>query len=230
MTIRHPVLTLAALVTITLAGLCASAPARAQQAPAAGQKTGSATLGYTRVLKGSSPEYIAITVNEDGTGTYDGREISTPPKPVAFKLSAATTDRLFSLAAALNNFHSIDLESHKKVANLGAKTFTYTRDGKQSSATFNYTRLKEAQALTEIFDGISAVEQHVQTLQYAIKYDPLALPNDLLRVQVDLANKALADPEMMVPTLEQITRNPRFLHLAKMRAQDILQQVQSADR
>lgn len=213
-----------------LAGLLLSATVRSQQAPVTNQKADSPALGYKRVFKGSSPEYVSITVNEDGTGTYDGREISSPPKPVSFKLTAATTGRLFSLAAALNNFQDIDLESHKKVANLGEKTFTYSRDGKESRATFNYTLRKEAETLTDTFEGISAVEEHLQTLQFAIKYDPLALPNDLLRVQVDLANKALADPEMMVPTLELIARNPRFLHLAQSRALDILQQVQGTNR
>jgi len=213
-----------------LAGLLLSVPACAQQSPAADQHAGLATLGYTRVLKGSAPEYVAIVVNEDGTGTYDGCEIASPPKPIPFKLTPATTRRLFSLAAELDYFQSIDLESHKKVANLGEKTLTYRRNGKESRATFNYTLRKEAQDLTDTFEGISAVEQHVQTLQFAIKYDPLALPNELQRVRVDLANKTLADPEMMVPTLEQIARNPRFLHLAKSRAQDILQQVQNTNR
>lgn len=214
---------------LLLGGLMLCRAARAAQAASPGDKSGPARLSYTRVLKGSSPEYTAVTLDEDGAGTYDGRQLADPPKPISFKLTAATTQKLFALAAELNNFQSIDLESHKKVADMGEKTFALWRDGKQSSTTFNYTTRKEAQALTEIFERIATAADHVQTLQFAIKYDPLALPGDLLRVQVDLANNALADPQMMVPTLEEIARNPRFMHLAQVRAHDILQRVQNAN-
>lgn len=226
---RNPTLNKSACALLMLCGLLLNRPALSQQASGTGDQ-GPARLGYTRVLKGSSPEYIALTVNEDGTGTYDGRQLADSPRPVSFKLTSATTQRLFALASELNNFQSVDLESHKKVANLGEKTFTYARDGKESSTTFNYTFRKEAQDLSETFERIAVVEQHVQTLQFAIKYDPLSLPGDLLRVQIDLANKALADPEMMVPTLEEIARNPRFMHLAQARAQDILQRVQNTNQ
>jgi hypothetical protein len=226
---RYPALTKGVRVLLVLAGLHLASPALAAQSLEAADKTGTARLAYTRVLKGSSPEYISVTVNANGSGTFDGRQLADPPKPMSFKLTAATAQRLFSLAAEMNNFQAIDLESHRNVANLGEKTFTYERDGKKSSATFNYTQRKEAVELSETFERIATVEEHVQRLQFAIKYDPLSLPGDLLRVQIDLANKALADPEMMVPTLEEIARNPRFMHLAQERAQDILQRVQNVN-
>jgi hypothetical protein len=76
-----------------------------------------------------------------------------------------------------------------------------------------------------LFEKLASVVQHVEALEYAIKYDHLSLPRELLRIQEDLNHKALADPELMVPALERIARNPRFLHLAQARAQDILQRV-----
>lgn len=197
---------------------------------AAEEDAGSARLSYTRVLKGSAPEYLAITVNSDGTGTYEGRRLQDSPTPRAMRLSAATTQRLFALAGDLNYFQAIDLESHKKVANLGQKAFTYEKGGQKWSVEFNYTLRKEAQELTDIFEKIATVEQHIQTLEFAIKYDHLGLPGELLRIQIDLGNRALADPEMMVPTLQEIASNPRFLHLAQVRAQNILQQVESTNR
>jgi hypothetical protein len=198
-------------------------------ASATGEAPGVARLSYTRTLKGSTPEYIAISVDSDGVGTYDGRQLADPANPRSFKLPIHTVQRIFSLAAGLNDFRSIDLESHKRVANLGQKTFTYEKDGQKSSAEFNYTLIKEAQELTNIFEKIAVVEQHIQTLEFSIKYDHLGLPHELLLIQIDLANQALADPELMVPTLEEIARNPRFLHLAQTRAQDILDRVQASN-
>jgi hypothetical protein len=214
------ILLLLGLVVLSFNSVTIAAPA---------QEPDGARLSYTRILRGSMPEYIAIQVDEDGTGTYDGRKLADPPHPRSFKLSADTSQKLFSLAAGLNYFRSIDLESHKKVANLGQKTFTYEKDGQKSSAEFNYTLNKEAAELADIFEKIAVVEQHIQALEFAVKYDHLGLPHELLQIQIDLNNRALADPELMVPMLEEIARDPRFLHLAKVRAQDILARVQSSN-
>ena len=212
------------LALLALISFSLTRPAKASQ-----QESGNARLSYTRTLKGSVPEYTVVTVNSDGTGTYDGRQLSASPDPQSFKLSTATLDRLFSLAAELNNFRSIDLESHKKVANLGRKTLTYEKDGQKSSAEFNYTQDKRAEELSSLFEKIAAVEQHIRALKFAIKYDHLGLAHELLLIQIDLEHKALADPEMMVPTLEEIARNPRFLHLAQVRAQNILERVRNSN-
>lgn len=183
-------------------------------------------LTYFKVLKGSVPEYMAITVDSNGRGTYDGRKLAEPPNARPLKLSSATTNRLFELAASLNYFQSIDLESHKKVANLGLKTLIYEKDGWKNQAEFNYTLRRNAQELVDLFEKIASVEQHIMSLEYAIKYDHLSLPRELLQIQIDLDNKALAETELMVPALEEIVRNPRFLHLAQVRAQNILHRLQ----
>lgn len=209
---------------LLLAGLRALAPS-----PVAAENPAAARLTYSRVLKGSIPEIITIIVNAEGEGTYDGRSLSEPPRFRPMKISPSTLQRLFSLAAQLNNFQSIDLESHKNVANLGLKTLTYEKDGQKYSAEFNYTVRREARELTDLFEKIASVEGHIETLEYAIKYDHLSLPRELLRIQIDLKNQALAEPELLVPALKEIERNPRFLHLAKVRAQDILQRVQNSN-
>ena len=92
---------------------------------------------------------------------------------------------------------------------------------------FNYTLRREAQALTDLFERISGVIQHIMVLEHAIKYDHLSLPKELVLIRMDLDKRALADPELLVPALEKIVRNPRFLHLAQSRAQDILQRLQN---
>jgi hypothetical protein len=184
-------------------------------------------LSYSRFLKGSAPEYLAITVDASGQATFDGRKEDDPPGPHEFKLSERTTRRLFQLAQALDNFQSVDLESHKRVANLGLKTFTYENNGKKHQAEFNYTQRRDAQELVDWFERIASVEQHILSLEHAIKYDHLSLPGQLRQIQIDLDKRALADPELMTPTLEKIARSPRFLHLAQSRAQDILQRLHS---
>jgi hypothetical protein len=188
-----------------------------------------ARLTYTKLLKGSTPEYLAITVTTNGEATFEGRKADEPSTPHPFRLSESTTRRVFQLAEALGYFRSIDLESHRKVANLGLKTFIYEADGRRNQAQFNYTLLRDAQDLAELFERVASVEQYILTLEHAIKYDHLSLPDTLRQIQIDLGKRDLADPELMAPTLEKIASNPRFLHLAQSRAQQILQRLQNHD-
>ena len=182
---------------------------------------------FTKELRGSVPECVTIAVAADGSATYDGRKCDDPPSLRPFKLSAATTQRVFDLAAQMRNFNSVELESHKRVANLGLKTFTYENGSERNQVQFNYTLRPEAQELADLCERISSVQQHVVALEYLMRYDHLGLPKELQQIQIDLQNKALADPEVMSPTLERIARNPKLLHLAQTRAEDILQRLHS---
>lgn len=185
-----------------------------------------ATLTYTKVMKGSLPEFTSVTVDQNGDGTYDGRQLNEPPKPRALQLSAETTATLFQMAGALDDFHSLKLESNKNVANLGMKTFIYRHNGQENKVQFNYTGNRRAQDLTAVFEGIADVEQHIGTLEYSSRYDVLGLPSVLTRIEIDLDNKELVDPELMVPILKKIAGDSQYLHIAQVRAKDIIRRIQ----
>lgn len=200
----------------------------AEAGAASGQESSAPPrLTFTKALKGSYPEYLSISVDSTGSGNFEGRKFDDVPNPQPLRLSRATTQKLFALAESLGYFKSIDLESHRKVANLGSKTFTYEANGQKNRVEFNYSLRREAQELAAMFEKIAGAQQHAIELEHAMKYDHLSLPKELLQIQIDLDNKALVDPELMVPTLKEIARNPRFLHLAQVRAQNILQRLQS---
>jgi len=186
-----------------------------------------ARLTYSRTFKGSTPEFIAIVVDAKGSGTYEGRKLdeSQARGPNSFQLSAGTAERIFALAGQLHDFRGIELESHKKVANLGEKTFTYEEGGALNRVVFNYTENRTARDLVDVFEAIGNVQQHVSALEFEMKYDPLGLSQELLQIQIELKDKALTDPQMLVPTLEKIAHGSRFLHLAQARAQEIIDQV-----
>lgn len=187
-----------------------------------------ATLTYKKVMKGSVPEYTSVTVDTTGAGTYQGRQLDESPRPRALKLTPATTKRLFALAASLNNFHSIKLESKLKVANMGQKTLIYRKDGQENKVEFNYTRNKTANDLLTLFDGIADVEQHITRLEYSSRYDVLGLPSDLTQVEIDLDNKVLVDPQLMVPILTKIAGDSQYLHIAQIRAEYILRRIKGS--
>jgi hypothetical protein len=185
-----------------------------------------AKLTYSRMFKGSTPEYLLITVDSKGSGTFEGRKLDEAQSPRPFQLSEGTTERIFALAGQLHNFQSVDLESHKKVANMGQKTFTYQQSKDVNRVVFNYTENRIARELVDVFEAVGTVEEHIAALEFEMKYDPLGLSQELLQIQIELNNKSLADPEMLLPTLERIARSSRFLHLAQVRAQQIIERVQ----
>jgi len=205
------------LMVFLLAWVCGWFPAAGAQ-----QAGHLPRLTFTKVFKGATPEYTAIAVDSTGAATYEGRRLDEPSHPWPLQLSAATTSRLFELAAKLHYFQALELDSHKAVAYLGLKTLRYERDGETNQVQFNYTLREDANELVDWFEGIANVAQHQAALEYAMKYDPLDLPRELQQIKKDLAQKALADPQLLIPTLEQIAQNSRYLNVAKSRAQDIL--------
>src|SRR6266567_5942167 len=89
--VQNPKLFVGAL---TLAWLMGAAAGPAQE------PSGTARLTFTKTLQGSTPEFEEIVVDSDGSATYDGRKLSDSASPRQFKISAATTQRLFALAGA----------------------------------------------------------------------------------------------------------------------------------
>lgn len=192
------------------------------------QTTKTATLTYIKVMKGSMPEYTSITVDTTGAGSYQGRQLDESPRPRAVKLTVNTTRALFRLAASLGDFRSLKLESNKNVANLGLKTFIYSHDGNEYKVQFNYTRNKIAEELLSMFEGIASVEQHISALEYSSRYDVLGLPSALTQVEIDLDNRVLVDPQLMVPILKKIAGDSQYLHIAQIRAESILQRIRDS--
>jgi len=74
---------------------------------------------FTKILKGSSPEYMALSVDANGNGMYDSHKLGDAPFPRSLQISAAITTQIFSLTHSLNYFRSLELDSHHKVANMG---------------------------------------------------------------------------------------------------------------
>jgi hypothetical protein len=217
-------------ILVLAAGVCGAghwtAPSRAVLAQSS---TPIPRLTFTKSLRGSLPEYMALRVDTNGNATYEGRQLAEAPNPRGLEISRPTTQRLFSMASSLGYFNSLNLESRHKVANLGLKTFTYEAGGEVSRVEFNYTENHTAQQLTELFEQIAGVEQHIAQLDYASKYDPLSLPQQLRQIQIELNGHGLLETGLLVPTLEKIAGNPRLLHLAQSRAQEILKRIRETN-
>jgi hypothetical protein len=124
---------------ILLAGLASvllSSPAEAvASAPSPAPAPDHAKLSYRRIFKSSSPEFIEIVVRDDSdAATYEIRQLDEEPGASPFEISAPLREKMFELAAQLKYFQGQDLDVHRRIANLGEKTFRWEK-GTESHET-----------------------------------------------------------------------------------------------
>lgn len=189
---------------------------------------GDAMVSFRKIFKGSVPEFVEIKIGESGNCTYDIRQLAEDPKAEPFEVSKMVREKIFSLAAELGNFANLDLDVHRSIANLGAKTFRYEKDGVRHEVTFNYTLNAPAAALLQIFEGLSRQQDHLQTLQRRLRYDRLGLYESLTELQSDIENKLLPEPERLLPVLEQIGNDTHVIEIARQRARALAAKIRGA--
>ena len=210
--IRFLLLTVAAFF---MAGAAFSAPA------ANGGK-----ITFRRVFKSSSPEFIEITVREDSdAAAYEIRQLDEDAGALPFQVSAAWRTKMFDLAAQLNHFQGQDLDVHRKIANLGEKTFRWESGAEVHETKFNYTLNSAATQLLQIFEGLARQQQHVDLITRRMRYDRLGINDALLQFESDLNRSLMPEPQRVLPMLDQIAGDSRFVEIARQRARTLAERI-----
>ena len=185
------------------------------------------TLTFRKIFKSSYPEFAEIRTNEEGSGTYDIRQLDDPPNPQPMQISQGLTHKLFELAAELHNFRGVELDVHRRIADLGQKTFVYEKGSEKFQVTFNYTLNSAANQLLAIFDGLQRQELDLSDMVRTMRYDHLGVNDVMTRVQNDIRNKLLPEPEALLPTLDQLAANDELVDIARQRARAIAEQIRN---
>jgi len=188
---------------------------------------GGATITFRKIFKTSYPEFVEIKVDESGSGTYDIRQLSDDANPQPMKVDPAVVQKIFDLAAKLHNFNGIDLEMHRRIANLGEKTFRYDRGAESHSVTFNYTLDRSAAALLDIFEGISRQQTDLSDLVRTMRYDRLGVNDVLLQIQKDYDRNLLPEPRQLLPALDQLAADTHFIDIARERARTLAGRIRA---
>jgi hypothetical protein len=213
-------LPLRALVWLAWLAMLLAPPRAAAGDPPAGRLT------FEKIFPGSAQEYIRVVVEQDGDGLYEGRRLQDASDPSSFRLSPTATAHLFELAAELNYFRGLTLESGLKVARLGEKTFRYENQAEQNQVGYNYTTNRTAISLQEFFENIALGRTLVQQLEYHLLFDRLGILGVLREFEQAFNQRRLVDPEQFVGTLEKVRDNTGLMRLARSRAQDLLARIQ----
>lgn len=196
--------------------------------PAALWADGGATITYRRVFKGSSPEFIEIKLSEDGTASYDIRQSSEDADPQPFQVGAPVQARIFALAAELHNFDAVDLDVHRRVADLGQKTLRYEKDGQVHETQFNYTINHSATRLQTIFEGLAQQLEDRDLLQRRLRYDRLGVNDALAQFELHLSQRILPEPERLLPVLDSIASDSKLVDVARERARALAERIRAS--
>jgi hypothetical protein len=191
----------------------------------AGAEGDSARITYTKEFPGSQPDYMSIAVQENGRAFY--RTAPDEP-PIEFQLSPEPTGEIFSLARRLNSFQNASLESKRKVAQMGKKTFAFESGAVRHAVSFNHTEDPNATALNRLFEGLARTQWHRDRLEYLLRFDRLGLVKELLLVESDLDQQQLVEPTLLLPVLEKIRSNRSLVNVAQERAAGIVIKLQPA--
>lgn len=197
------------------AGAMFSAP------PASGSR-----LTFRRVFKGSSPEFIEINVREDSdVAAYEIRQLDEDAGASPFQVSAGLRAKMFDLAAQLKHFQGQDLDVHRRIANLGEKTFRWESGSEVHETKFNYTLNPAAAQLLQIFEGLARQQEHADLITRRMRYDRLGINDALLQFESDLNRSLLPEPQRLLPMLEQIADDSKFVDIARQRARSLAERI-----
>lgn len=180
---------------------------------------------YSKSFPGSTPAYVAITIDKTGLGEYS--EAADRQEPLKFQMKLGEVEEIFSLVEKLGQF-TRPLEANLKVANMGKKTFRYEGGIERHEVQFNYSEDPDARTLANWFERIAESEQHLINLERAAKYDKLGLNKALLLLETSWDRKRLVAPGQFLPMLDRIAGNETYLHMARSRAAGLAENIRLA--
>jgi hypothetical protein len=221
MNLRKPFAGLGCLVLVSLACFAATPGALPDS-------QNGATITFRKVFKTSYPEFVEIRVTDGGSGTYDIRQLDEEADPQPLEMGTALTQRVFQLAAALHNFQGVDIEVHRRIANLGQKTLRYEKGGEAHEVTFNYTLNDSASQLLDIFEGIAREETDLSDLSRTMRYDRLGVNDVLVQIEGDYSKKLLPEPDKLLPKLDEVAADQKIIDIARDRARSLASRIRTS--
>jgi hypothetical protein len=213
------------------------------------QTVAGATVTFTLDFPDSQPEHYSIRVQSDGAGRYqsnsrlsadsgetdagetdahgaDSRN-ADPRNNDSFDLNfivaANTRQKIFDLAAKAGYFQK-DLDSHHKgIAFTGKKTLAYKDANRSGESSYNYSSNAAVQELTSLMQGLGSTLEFGRRLQYDLRYQKLALDEELKRMEEMWHSHQLVEVAAIQPLLDRIISDPSVINITRARAQRLLQ-------
>lgn len=225
MTRRRLLLTASLLCLPAMSGAAARPQNDGESAVSAGP-----AITFIKDFPGSYPPYYAITLRDAGGGTFRAEYRAAPDEdPTELRIDAPLALRAFALARELEYFSGPQIESGRKVAQMGAKTLRYESGETRTEAVYNHTELAQATELTSWFEKLSTTQGHVDRIEYLLRFDRLGIVKELLQTEMDLNNDRLLQPALLIPALRKVLASKSLVNVAHDRASGILARLSAAE-
>jgi hypothetical protein len=180
-----------------------------------------------------NPSRWTLTMRSDGSGHFasqmgkaqDGDEaVEAASIDRDVQLSAAFTTHVFDVAHRHNLFNE-GCESRLKVAFEGWKKFSYTGPEGSGTCTFNYSKDKEIEELSDSFGAVAQTIIEGARLEKLLQHDRLGLDKEM-EYLVDAAGTGRAQEICTIrQILERLADDDEVLERVRKRARLLLAQA-----
>ena len=109
----------------------------------------------------------------------------------------------------------------------GSKTLRYKEGLRNSEATYNYSPDVAVQDLTNLFQNLSATLELGHRLEYSLRYQKLALAEELRRTEEGARLSPPLEIQAIAPILKQIVADSSVMNVSRARAQWLLDRFPS---
>ena len=185
-----------------------------------------ARITYCHEFSGGAYEKQCVELKPDGTGQSRLKRRGGAETSGSLTLSQPGRERLLSVIAGTRNLADRQkYETTKKVANLGRKHIALEMPAETREADFNYSDLKEVNALATFFDGLLNQQALIADIETATQYERLSIPERLDQLEGQLKLGVIGDPQGLIPLLDKIIRNDALLDYARAHAEQIKNQL-----
>ena len=176
---------------------------------------------FERHFPGAVPERFEVRLARDGSATYaeEGEEAQV------LSLGQQEVAPLFERAAALDYFGK-PLASKRRVASTGAKVLRFESGGRvKGEARFDYSESRDARDLASWFIKLAETQRHMRELERVVRYDRLGVNKAIVNLQQAFERDRIVVPSLLVPILSAIVEQRRIVHVARARAEALLERI-----
>lgn len=174
--------------------------------------------------------YIEHDENGKGKITFQKKDFAEPETD-PLQLSPATLERVKAIWEALNFLDSSETyQAVKDFSNLGTMKFSMKKNGRERTATFNWTDNKNAKALADEYRRIGQQFVWIFDMSVARENQPLDAPRLMDALDALVRRKEISDAAQMLPLLRELADDERIPLIARNHAKKLIEKIEKEEK
>jgi hypothetical protein len=183
---------------------------------------------YCRESANGQFEMLCIELDPSAVGQARFKRRDDDELKFAISLSLGGKNQFISALSGTKFLEKASTyESKRKVADLGKKHLTLEMPSGRREAEFNYSDMKDVNALVTFFEALIMQEAIAIDLGWALQFDRLGIPERLDQLENVLKQGRIADPKSMVEVLGMIDRDEHIVNYARVHARELSEKITS---